>query len=149
MTLKELQEKREKLVHDARTALDEIKKNTDEARAAELEKRHDDIMADFDKVDAQIDREQRMANAEKRLEERAAEERAKNRPIADGEGNGQDTGEQMDYRHAFHRYVQVAGDLSARSRLLVWPGAGDPMEKAIATIEMMENHPVHEHIARA
>ncbi|MGN6773492.1 MAG: phage major capsid protein [Rhizobiaceae bacterium] len=116
MTLKELQEKREKLVHDARTALDEIKKNTDEARAAELEKRHDDIMADFDKVDAQIDREQRLANAEKRLEERAAEERARNRPIEKGgEGNGQDNGDQLDYRHAFHRYVQVAGDLSALS----------------------------------
>jgi HK97 family phage major capsid protein len=115
MTLKELQEKREKLVHDARTALDEIKKNTDEARAAELEKRHDDIMAEFDKVDGQIAREQRTAEAEKRLEERAAEERARNRPIGGGEGNGQDNGEVMDYRHAFHRYVQVAGDLSAMS----------------------------------
>jgi hypothetical protein len=54
---KELIEKREKLVADARSALDEIKKNTDEARAAELEKRHDDIMAEFDKVDAQLARE--------------------------------------------------------------------------------------------
>jgi hypothetical protein len=32
--LKELIEKREKLVADARSALDEIKKNTDEARSA-------------------------------------------------------------------------------------------------------------------
>jgi HK97 family phage major capsid protein len=112
---KELIEKREKLVADARSALDEIKKNTDEARAAELEKRHDDIMAEFDKVDGQIDREQRMAKAEQRLEERAAEERARNRPIGGGEGQGQDNGEQMDYRHAFHRYVAVAGDLSALS----------------------------------
>jgi HK97 family phage major capsid protein len=112
---KELIEKREKLVADARSALDEIKKNTDEARAAELEKRHDDIMTEFDKVDGQIAREQRMADAEKRIEERAAEERARNRPIGGGEGQGQDNGEQMDYRHAFHRYVAVAGDLSALS----------------------------------
>jgi HK97 family phage major capsid protein len=111
--LKELIEKREKLVADARSALDEIKKNTDEARAAELEKRHDDIMAEFDKVDAQIAREKRMADAEKRLEDRAAEERAKQRPIAGGEGRGQDEGEQVTYRSAFHRYVQVAGDMSA------------------------------------
>src|SRR6185312_2091428 len=113
--LKELIEKREKLVADARSALDEIKKNTDEARAAELEKRHDDIMADFDKVDAQIAREQRLSDAEKRLEERSAEERARNRPITGGQGNGQDLGETVDYRHAFHRYVQVAGDMSALS----------------------------------
>lgn len=110
---KELIEKREKLVADARSALDEIKKNTDEARAAELEKRHDDIMAEFDKVDAQLAREKRMADAEKRLEERAAEERARNRPISSGEGRGQDDGEQATYRSAFHRYVQVAGDMSA------------------------------------
>lgn len=113
--LKELIEKREKLVADARSALDEIKKNTDEARAAELEKRHDDIMADFDKVDAQIAREKRMADAEKRIEERAAEERARQRPIAGGEGRGQDDGEEVTYRSAFHRYVAVAGDMSALS----------------------------------
>lgn len=114
--LKELIEKREKLVADARSALDEIKKNTDEMRAAELEKRHDDIMAEFDKVDAQLARERRMADAEKRLEERAAEERARLRPVPDGgEGRGQDNGEEVTYRSAFHRYVQVAGDMSALS----------------------------------
>lgn len=111
--LKDLIEKREKLVADARAALDEIRKNTDEARATELEKRHDDIMAEFDRVDAQIAREKRMAEAEKRLEERAAEERARQRPITGGEGRGQDEGDQVTYRSAFHRYVQVAGDMSA------------------------------------
>jgi len=111
--LKELIEKREKLVADARAALDEIRKNTDEARAAELERRHDDIMAEFDRVDAQISREKRMAEAEKRIEERAAEERARQRPISGGEGRGQDDGDQVTYRSAFHRYVQVAGDMSA------------------------------------
>lgn len=114
--LRELIEKREKLVADARSALDEIKKNTDEARAAELEKRHDDIMAEFDRVDAQIAREKRMAEAEKRLEERAVEERARLRPVpGSGEGRGQDNGEEVTYRSAFHRYVQVAGDMSALS----------------------------------
>ncbi|CAI2936044.1 phage major capsid protein [Aminobacter niigataensis] len=113
---KELIEKREKLVVDARSALDEIKKNTDEARAAELEKRHDIIMAEFDKVDAQLAREKRMADAQKRIDDAAAEERAKNRPNpGDGEGRGQDDGEQVTYRSAFHRYVQVAGDMSALS----------------------------------
>lgn len=112
---KELIEKREKLVADARSALDEIKKNTDEARAAELEKRHDDIMAEFDRLDAQIAREKRMADAQKRIDDAAAEERAKQRPISGGEGRGQDDGEQVTYRSAFHRYVAVAGDTSALS----------------------------------
>ncbi|RUW49799.1 phage major capsid protein, partial [Mesorhizobium sp. M1A.F.Ca.ET.072.01.1.1] len=52
MSLKDLNEKRERLVAQAREALDEIKKNTDDARAAELDKRHDDIMAEFDRVEA-------------------------------------------------------------------------------------------------
>lgn len=113
---KELIEKREKLVADARAALEEIRKNTDDARAAELERRHDAIMADFDRVDAQLAREMRMADAEKRLEERAADERRRQRPNpGDAEGRGQDDGEQVDYRSAFHRYVQVAGDMSALS----------------------------------
>lgn len=112
---KELIEKREKLVADARSALDEIKKNTDEARAAELEKRHDDIMAEFDKVDTQLAREQRMATAQKRIDDAAAEERARQRPGSGGEGRGQDDGEQVTYRSAFHRYVAVAGDMSALS----------------------------------
>lgn len=114
--LKELIEKREKLVADARSALDEIKKNTDEARAAELEKRHDDIMAEFDKVDGQLAREKRMADAQKRIDDAAAEERSRNRPNpGDGEARGQDDGDKVDYRSAFHRYVQVAGDMSALS----------------------------------
>jgi HK97 family phage major capsid protein len=113
---KELIEKREKLVADARSALDEIKKNTDEARATELEKRHADIMAEFDKVDAQLAREKRMADAQKRIDDAAAEERAKQRPIScGGEGRGQDDGEQVTYRSAFKSYVAAAGDMSALS----------------------------------
>lgn len=113
---KELIEKREKLVVEARSALEDIKKNTDEARAAELEKRHDTIMAEFDKVDADIAREERMAQAEKRLEERSNEERRRQRPNpGDTEGRGQDDGDKVSYRSAFHRYVQVAGDMSALS----------------------------------
>jgi HK97 family phage major capsid protein len=112
MSIKELTEKRAKLVVDARAALDEITKNTDEARVAELEKRHDDIMADFDKNEKVIEREQRLAAAEQKAEEA----RAKQRPGGgDIEARGQDDGGEVSYRDAFHRYVQVAGDMSALS----------------------------------
>lgn len=113
-TLRELQEKREKLVADARSALEEIRKNTDDARAAELEKRHDDIMAEFDRVDAGIKREERMAAAEKREEEA----RARRRPNpGDGEARGVDDPEKpVEYREAFKAWVAAAGDMSALSQ---------------------------------
>lgn len=111
MTLRELQEKREKLVAQARAALDEIRKNTDESRAAELEKRHDDIMAEFDKVEADIKREERMAAAEIRAEE----SRARNRPnLGDSETRGSDDPDKpVEYRQAFQKWVIAGGDMSA------------------------------------
>ncbi len=113
MSKKELQEKREKLVVDARAALEEITKNTDEARAAELDKRHDDIMAEFDKVEALIAREDRVAAAEKVAEEARAKRRPN--PGDDDTGGADDPDKPIAYRDAFHRYVQVAGDLSQLS----------------------------------
>lgn len=125
--LKELIEKREKLVADARSALDEISKNTDEARAAELEKRHDDIMAEFDRVDASIAREKRMAEAQKRIDDAAAEERARQRPVPkDGaEGKGQDEGEELNYRSVFYKFLSCGadmGELSAEERAVLKRG---------------------------
>jgi HK97 family phage major capsid protein len=110
MSLRQLQEKREKIVADARSALEEIRKNTDDARTAELEKRHDDFMSDLDRLDGQIAREERMAKLEKAEEER----RARMRPNpGDGEQRGDDEEKPVEYRQAFHRWVQVAGDMSA------------------------------------
>lgn len=112
MSLKDLTEKREKLVVDARAALDEITKNTDESRAAELDQRHDAIMADFDKTEKLIEREQRMADAEKRISDRAAEERAKKRPTgADTEGRGADEPVALEYREVFYKFLSTGADL--------------------------------------
>jgi len=127
MTIKELIEKREKLVADARAALDDITRNTDEARAAELERRHDDIMAEFDRVDAQIAREQRMAAAQKRIDDAAAEERARQRPVSgeQTEGRGQDDGEELSYRQVFYRFLSCGadlGELSAEERAILKRG---------------------------
>lgn len=122
MTLQELYEKRGKLVTDARAALDEITKNTDDARAAELEARHDAIMGELDKLDKQIQREERTAAAERSLEER----QRRNRPDGgDREVNGVDGGEgsnggeqrsadqrQTEYRDAFFAMLREGGDVS-------------------------------------
>lgn len=127
MTIKELVEKREKLVADARAALDEITNNTDEARSAELEKRHDDIMVEFDKVDAQIAREKRMAEAQKRIDDAAAEERARQRPVPTdkAEARGQDEGEELNYRQVFYKFLSCGadmGELSSEERSILKRG---------------------------
>lgn len=112
-TLTELRDQRGRLVAQAREALDEIKANTDDARAAELEARHDAIMADFDKLEKQIEREQRVAAAEARIAAAAEEERKKKRPNGDdAEQRGADSGEEITYRSAFYEFIRAGGDMS-------------------------------------
>jgi HK97 family phage major capsid protein len=97
MNLNEMHDKRGQLVTEARSALDEIKANTDEARATELEQRHDTIMGELDKLDANIAREARVA----KLEKEAAEAREARRPDQGSEGRGVEEGEKIEYRDAF------------------------------------------------
>jgi HK97 family phage major capsid protein len=114
----ELHDKRGRLVTQAREALEEIKTNTDEARATELEQRHDTIMADLDKLDATIAREERVA----KLEREAEEQRANKRPDQSGEARGQDEGQKVEYREAFDALARNGFDpskLSAEQRAAV------------------------------
>jgi HK97 family phage major capsid protein len=112
MNLKEMQEKREKLVHDAREALDQIKSNTDESRAAELEARHDTIMSEFDKLGSAIEREERVAAAEKSMEVRREAELRGRRPVeAVNNAPASDSGSEISYRDAFHAYLRAEGQL--------------------------------------
>lgn len=121
-TLTQLHEQRGTLVTSARTALDEITANTDTARTAELEARHDAIMGDLDVLDRNIAREERVAAAERSQEER----RARQRPTGeDLETRGQDGDEgrgdrdadrdQAEYRNAFYALMAEGGDVSALS----------------------------------
>jgi len=112
MNLTELQEKRGRLIAEARERLDLIDKNTDESRAAELGSQHDAAMADLDKLDKRIADEEALTAREKIAEE----SRAKKRPVpGDGEGRGQDEGDKPDYRTAFWRMIASGGDMSALS----------------------------------
>ncbi|TPM58985.1 phage major capsid protein [Mesorhizobium sp. B2-2-4] len=114
MTLRELNEKRGRLVTQAREALDAIKANTDEARAAELDARHDAIMADFDKIEADIAREQRMAAAEERINRAAEEERKAKRPTgSDTDTRGTDEPRKAEYREVFHKFLAGGASLDA------------------------------------
>ena len=128
MNLAEMQEKRGRLVTQAREALDEIKSNTDDSRTAELEARHDAIMAEFDQVEASISREERQA----RIEAAAEEARAANRPDMGGrEAAGQSVAEQPSYRDAFVKLARAGFDvqeLTAEERSVIKSGIVEKIE---------------------
>lgn len=121
--IKELREKQATIVTEARERLDQINAATDEARAKELETAHDAAMAEHDRLEKQIEREERLASLEKRSEE----ERAKKRPVStnDGEGRGQDEGDKLEYRHVFHKFLAGGADpmeLSSEERAVLKAG---------------------------
>jgi HK97 family phage major capsid protein len=109
MTIREIQERREVLVVEARERLDQINAATDESRAKELEIQHDAALAELDKLDRSIAREQKQAALEARVEEA----RARMRPTGgDLRVSGQADGEKSDYRTAFYAMLRAGGDMS-------------------------------------
>lgn len=134
MTLKEMQEKREKLVTQARAALDEITKNTDESRSAELEARHDAIMVEFDALEARIKREERMASIEAASEQRSTARR----PIGpDTEQRGEGGGDEptIEYRHVFAKVLCGAevSELEPEERAILRAGVAK-FEQRVQTV---------------
>lgn len=122
-SLTELHEKRGKLVTQAREALDEITKNTDETRTKELEERHDKIMAEFDATEKSIEREERQAEIERKDQERRERQRPNGNDIEtraagdhDGDdkpGNSAKEKRQAEYRDAFDAFLRSGADVGA------------------------------------
>lgn len=109
MTIRDIQERREVLVAEARERLDQINAATDESRAKELEIQHDAALAELDKLDRSIAREEKQAALEARVEEA----RARMRPTGgDLRVSGQADGEKSDYRTAFYAMLRAGGDMS-------------------------------------
>lgn len=67
--LTEIREKQAKLVADARAKIDEIKDDTPEERAKEIETEYDRIMAEYDRLDERAKKEEALAAREAALEE--------------------------------------------------------------------------------
>jgi HK97 family phage major capsid protein len=134
MSVTDLNEKRGRLVTQAREALEEIKTNTDESRAAELNQRHDAIMADFDKIEGLIERDARVSAAEARAEEA----RAKLRPIpGDTATSAADQGKAPQYRDAFYAMLRAGGnvsDLSGEERAALKAGIQHDAEFRAQTV---------------
>lgn len=115
-TLTARQQRLGELRTQATDALEEIRKNTDPARKAELEQRHDTIMEEFDAEMAAHEREQRHAETLARYDQRQQEQREQRRPGDRGEQRGTDEGDtEVTYRSAFAAMLAAGGELSELS----------------------------------
>lgn len=137
MSIKQLLERRDTVLAEARERLDEINANTDESRAAELEASHDKAMAEYDRLDAQIAREERLARAEKTGEERQRQQRERQRPLGDDtevRGGGGDD-DKPEYRHVFAKVVCGVDpqDLTSEERAVLRGGI-TKFEQRIQTV---------------
>jgi len=106
--IKELREKQKNLITLARQKLEEIKDDTPEVRAKEIDAEHDRIMADHDKIEDQIKREQKLADAEERLAAASAEDEKRMKARRPNNGNGEQKPNDgaPDQRAAFKKFLQ-------------------------------------------
>ncbi len=123
--LKELRDKQNELVAQARAALDEIT-DADESRAKELEEQHDRAMAEFDKLEARAKREEDSAKRAATLAERAAELEEIDRSKRPGAGDKREAKKQEDVdpkvaqRDAFSSFLRFGfGGLSEEHRQVI------------------------------
>src|SRR3546814_19161302 len=80
MTIKEMRERQAQIVAEARERTDQITASTDEARTTELETQHDTAMAEYDRLETLIQREEHVAELEASAAEREEGERSRQRP---------------------------------------------------------------------
>ena len=119
-TPQELREQQARIHTNARAKIDEITDTTPEDRAAEINREFDAMMADFDRLQAQVDREERLARMQSLLN--APDPR---RPNAPGSAQGTDSGDAPTYRDAFHQYLRsggVLGDMAPEARAVLRTG---------------------------
>lgn len=112
----ELREKQATIVAAARAKLDEIKDDTTPERAKEIETEYDSAMADFDKLDARIKREEALQAREAELN--AADERRPNGENRTVKPGAEDTRTEPEkYADAFRTFVRGGrSSLSAEQR---------------------------------
>lgn len=135
--LKEYREQQARNATEARSHLDEADKATDPARRAELIEMHDKAMADYDRLEKLIEREQKLADIEKRAEERDSEARSRQRPLVDTDRRAVDDQQNEPakaYRSAFAKYV-CGVDLDQNERAILRAGYVDKaFEKRAQTV---------------
>ena len=105
--IKSLREEMAKIATEARAKLDEVKDETPEERAAEIEREFDAMMVDHDKIQARVDREERLAKAQAAVE---APDTSKLPEVEGRSAPAVDAGENMSYRAAFCEMIANGGE---------------------------------------
>jgi HK97 family phage major capsid protein len=127
-TIKELREQQARIATNARAKFNEITAATDEARAAEVEREFDAMMADHDKIGAKIERLQKLEEAETRAN--SGDDR---RPRGeDKQTRGADDGLKLEYREVFGKFV-CGHDLSAEERSILQRGQAETRAQTAGT----------------
>lgn len=121
----ELREKQARIHTNARAKLEEITDATPEDRATEINREFDAMMADYDKISAQIEREQKLERARAVLE--TPDPR---RPNLDGRADGADDGKPLSYREAFGEWLKAGGSLGEMR-----PDARAVLQKGYQSVE--------------
>lgn len=121
-TVRELREQQARIATNARAKFDEITAATDETRAAEIEVEFDSMMAEHDKIGAQIDRLEKLEAAEARAN--AGDPR---RPQgADTQQRSGDQGVVAEYREVFAKAIcGPLEDLTAEERTVLQRGRAE------------------------
>lgn len=108
--IKQLREDQARIATEARAKLDEIKDDTPQERAEEINRQFDAAMADHDKIGERIEREEKLEQIQRSINE--ADER---RPEGNGEARGSDEVVAPEYRQAFHSYLRAQGNVASLS----------------------------------
>lgn len=117
MSITELRAKQALLVAEARAELEKITPETDEARATEVNEAHDRAMAEYDRLEARIAREEKLAEREADLN--AADDR---RPVGENRKakSGSDVSPEEARQAAFRSYLRGGlEDMPAEERKII------------------------------
>ena len=125
-SIKELREQQARIATNARAKFDEIKPDTDESRAAEVEREFDAMMAEHDKIGSRIERLQKLEQAEARMSE-GDHRRPRGEDVSQ---RGVSEDQRVDYRGAFHAYLKAAGNVGELDS-----DARDVLRRGYATVE--------------
>lgn len=122
----ELREQQARIHTNARAKLAEITDATPEDRATEINREFDAMMASYDKLAGQIEREQKLETVQRIMEAGTAQ---------GGEVRGADDGKPVTYREAFAEWLKCGGSVSEmRSEARAALQAGyETMEKRAQT----------------
>jgi HK97 family phage major capsid protein len=111
--LKEMREKAARTLTEARSMLDSIKDDATPEERIEAEQSVDRALDEVTRIESEIDRRERLDQAQARLEHRMEAIDESRRPTLQGEARGVDAGRVVEYRQAFHEYLRAQGNVAA------------------------------------